>query len=39
MVPAWILKVSCTMATMGATVVTVSTMPIMSRMTLWGFEK
>ena len=39
MVPGWILKVSSTMAMMGATVVTVSTMPISTRITLWGLEK
>ena len=39
MVPAWILKVSSTMATIGATVVKVSTMPSSSRMTLCGLEK
>ena len=39
MVPGWILKVSCTMATMGATVVTVRMMPRSRSMTLCGFEK
>lgn len=39
MVPGWILKVSSTMAMMGATVLKVSTMPISSRITLWGLEK
>ena len=39
MVPGWILTVSSTMATMGATVVTVRTRPIRTRITLWGLEK
>ena len=39
MVPAWILKVSSTMATIGATVVKVRTMPSSSRITLCGLEK
>ena len=39
MVPGWILKVSSTMATIGATVVMVSTIPISSRITLWGLER
>ena len=39
MVPGWILKVSSMMARMGATVLKVSTMPISTKMTLWGLEK
>ena len=39
MVPGWITKESLTIATMGATVVMVSTMPISSSTTFCGLEK